>query len=142
MAELLEGPANLSRSLQRALDAGHDVLVQPESDGALRYEDGLAIVAGLAGLMMAGVEKVGALVATGGETARAVLDAWGIPRLRVRGEVEPGVVFSTTDAWWRDLPVVTKAGGFGDARTLVRCRRFLQERKVDAQARAEAGNNA
>jgi len=58
------------------------------------------------------------LVLTGGETARAVLDARSIRDYRLLGEVEPGVPFGIA----RDGTLVcTKAGAFGKADTLVRC---------------------
>ena len=59
--------------------------------------------------------RFGALVVTGGETARAVLSAAGVRALEVRGELEPGVVLSMAGA----LPVVTKAGAFGEPDSLV-----------------------
>jgi 4-hydroxythreonine-4-phosphate dehydrogenase len=62
---------------------------------------------------------VGTLVVTGGETARAVLMAAGVDQLVVRGELEPGVVWSTVSG--RALSVMTKAGAFGDPGVLVRC---------------------
>ena len=49
---------------------------------------------------------------TGGETARAVLDAVAAAGIRLLGEVEPGVPLGTA-AGWRDLPVVTKSRGIG-----------------------------
>ena len=55
---------------------------------------------------------------TGGETARAVLDARGIRGLRLLGEVEPSVPFGMTR---EGALVCTKAGAFGNADTLVRC---------------------
>lgn len=75
------------------------------------------------------VEQVGALVLTGGDTARAVLQTIGVTGLRVWGETEPGVALSIAmGAWVR--PVITKAGGFGDASTLVRCRALLKGSKL------------
>jgi uncharacterized protein YgbK (DUF1537 family) len=57
-------------------------------------------------------------VLTGGETARAVLDARKIRAFRLLGEVEPGVPFGMA----RDGTLVcTKAGAFGSPGTLVRC---------------------
>ncbi len=63
-------------------------------------------------------DVVRTLVLTGGDTARAVLEAYGVDRLQVQGELEPGVVWSVTDS---GLTVITKAGAFGDADVLVRC---------------------
>jgi uncharacterized protein YgbK (DUF1537 family) len=39
--------------------------------------------------------------------------------------VEPGVPLGTA-LGWRDLPIVTKAGAFGTARTIVHCRAALR----------------
>jgi D-threonate/D-erythronate kinase len=68
---------------------------------------------------------VGALVATGGDTATAVLRAWDTTALRLVGEVEPGVALSTSVAP-HPVPVVTKAGGFGTPDTLVQARAKLE----------------
>jgi 4-hydroxythreonine-4-phosphate dehydrogenase len=70
---------------------------------------------------------LGGLVATGGETARAALDALGIRRLRLLSEVEAGLPLSVADGWVRPLPVITKAGAFGSPQSLIRCRQFLRE---------------
>jgi 4-hydroxythreonine-4-phosphate dehydrogenase len=70
---------------------------------------------------------VGALVATGGETARAVMQAWGISALRLLAEVEPGLPLSVTEGWHRPLPVITKAGAFGQPSALVHCLRTLKK---------------
>jgi uncharacterized protein YgbK (DUF1537 family) len=59
------------------------------------------------------------LILTGGETARAVLAAAGVDAIRLRGEVEPGVPIGVT-VGAVTLPVVTKAGAFGDDHTLLR----------------------
>ncbi len=72
--------------------------------------------------------RFGALVLTGGETARAVLDVFGVTALRIVREMEPGVPLSLS-AGPVELPVITKAGGFGDRDTLVRCRRALARKR-------------
>jgi uncharacterized protein YgbK (DUF1537 family) len=88
---------------------------------------------------IAAVRRLGRLVArqarhahyvlTGGETARAVLQARGIRELRLLGEVEPGVPFGMA----RDGTLVcTKAGGFGHAGTLARCVARLQREMKNA----------
>jgi uncharacterized protein YgbK (DUF1537 family) len=69
-------------------------------------------------------EPIGGLVLTGGDTARAVLRALGIAALRVVGEVETGVPILVAEG--SRLPVVTKAGDFGDRETLVKCRSALK----------------
>ncbi|MGN6742194.1 MAG: nucleotide-binding domain containing protein, partial [Amnibacterium sp.] len=82
-----------------------------------------ATAAALGALASALASDFGALVLTGGETARAVLDALGVGRLDVVRELEPGVVLSRAPG----LPVllVTKAGAFGDAGSLVRVATLL-----------------
>mgnify|MGYP001109744584 CR=1 FL=1 len=66
-----------------------------------------------------------ALVATGGETARALLTAMGVPSLRLVDEVERGVPRAVARLA-TPLPIVTKAGAFGDRQTLVRSRAALR----------------
>ena len=124
-AEWVEREAQMERALQE----GQDVLVLPESGAILNEEEGVALAGALGRIVVRGTDFAGGLVATGGETARAVLDTWDIARLRIAGEVEAGVPFSIAEGWQRALPVVTKAGGFGDPETLVRCREFLQRLK-------------
>ena len=67
---------------------------------------------------------------TGGETARAILIRAGVSGLRMAGELEPGVPIglSTGDI---AIPVITKAGAFGDRMTLVRCHAALRGHKSD-----------
>jgi 4-hydroxythreonine-4-phosphate dehydrogenase len=68
---------------------------------------------------------VGALVATGGETARAILAGWGIVSVFILGELERGLPFSFARIDARPLPLLTKAGAFGCEETLVSCWRFF-----------------
>jgi len=114
-------------SLERALNAGRDVVVLPAPEPQLESGKGPLLSSALAELVRPFAETVGALVATGGETARAVFLAWGIHRLRLMGEVEPGLPYSITAGWRRQLPVLTKAGAFGRPETLLHCRHFLRE---------------
>jgi 4-hydroxythreonine-4-phosphate dehydrogenase len=105
--------------------SGQDVLVQFDSAGSCSGEQGGKLARSLARMIAPCVDCVGALVATGGETARAILDAWSIQRLRLLGEVEPGVPYSLAQRANRDVLILTKAGGFGTPDTLLRCREFL-----------------
>ncbi|MFD0267260.1 four-carbon acid sugar kinase family protein [Streptomyces sp. NPDC127106] len=69
-------------------------------------------------------DRVDALVLTGGETAAEVLDALGVTGLSLADEPEPGVARGTLlDP--PALPVLIKAGGFGDDTTLVRLCQLL-----------------
>jgi D-threonate/D-erythronate kinase len=79
-----------------------------------------------AALAMAAVSP-GGLFLTGGDTARAVCRALGCTQLWLGGEVEPGLPWSRLgDGRCADLPVVTKAGGFGNIHSIVKALGFLQ----------------
>jgi uncharacterized protein YgbK (DUF1537 family) len=62
---------------------------------------------------------VEALVATGGDTAVAILRALDQPVVRVMGDLLPGIPYGRIAAAGRPLWLVTKAGGFGTRDTLV-----------------------
>ncbi|MEU2548038.1 four-carbon acid sugar kinase family protein [Streptomyces roseolus] len=67
------------------------------------------------------------LVLTGGETAEAVLRALGAHGIDLHDEPEPGIARGTLTgpAGVPRVPVVVKAGGFGDDRTLLRLHALL-----------------
>jgi D-threonate/D-erythronate kinase len=71
-----------------------------------------------------------ALVITGGETATHLLDAWRVQGLTLVDEVEPGVPLGITlgDCV---MPIVTKAGAFGETATLARAMTRLREMTID-----------
>ena len=121
--------------MDRVIAAGTDMVVMIGEEHSVENETGRLLSAALADLVKPFAAHAGALVATGGETARSVLEAWGIARLRLVGELETGVPISVTEGWSRRLPVLTKAGAFGTCETLLHCLEFL--RKVD---RASAKN--
>lgn len=60
------------------------------------------------------------LVLTGGHTARAVLDLLGVASYALGGEIESGIPWGIAEIDGRSLPIVTKAGGFGDVDSLRR----------------------
>jgi 4-hydroxythreonine-4-phosphate dehydrogenase len=111
-------------ALKEALDAGMDVAVSPGSEFR-ESTMGQPLSAALARMVERYADRIGGLVATGGESARVVLEAWGIHRLRLVSELEAGLVCSITEGWGRLLPVLTKAGAFGTPQTLLNCREFL-----------------
>ena len=67
------------------------------------------------------------LVLTGGHTAHIVLDALGISRFAVSGEVTTGMPWATAISSGRLISIVTKAGGFGDEMALRRAVDFLEQ---------------
>ncbi|MGI3778404.1 MAG: four-carbon acid sugar kinase family protein [Janthinobacterium lividum] len=111
-------------TLERALGSGRDVVVSLAAEPDADPREGLALCHALARLAAPHAGRIGALVSAGGETARAVLLAFGATGLRLRGEIEPGVPLSLTEGG-RAMPVVTKAGAFGRDDTLLRCRAVL-----------------
>jgi uncharacterized protein YgbK (DUF1537 family) len=62
-------------------------------------------------------------VVTGGHTAQQVCDAFWGTALQIFGESEPGIVraMMLRDRDLPDIPMILKAGGFGDEGTLARC---------------------
>jgi 4-hydroxythreonine-4-phosphate dehydrogenase len=120
-----------ARHISVNLQQGTDVLVQFDAAEPCAAEDTRRLTSTLARMLAPCADQAGALVATGGETARAILDSWGIQRLRLLGEVEPGLPWSITEGWRRVLIVLTKAGGFGTPGTLLTCRDFVRDLERD-----------
>jgi 4-hydroxythreonine-4-phosphate dehydrogenase len=110
--------------LGAALAAGQDTIIwQPETramDDAETRDCG-----GVAALLAAERDRIGALFATGGETARCLLEALDVEALDLVGEIEPGVPMGIARGT-RRFPVITKAGAFGTDLTLVTCRSLLR----------------
>ena len=111
--------------LAAAIGSGRDVVALLASEDTIALSEGLVLCQALAGMVAPLAMRLGALVATGGETARAVLTAFGVGGLCLVGEVEPGVPLSLTEGV-RPLPVITKAGAFGGPATLIHCRTILR----------------
>lgn len=58
---------------------------------------------------------LGGIFVSGGSTAEAVCDGLRVTALQVIGEVGPGIARSVLlDGRWPGLPLITKAGGFGE----------------------------
>jgi uncharacterized protein YgbK (DUF1537 family) len=113
-----------AQALDAALAAGSDVAVSIQGE-EVNFQEGPQLAAALAELIAPHLSRVGGLIVTGGETARAILDRAGISGLKMQDEVEPGAPLgvSTGDI---AIPVITKAGAFGDRTTLKRCRAILR----------------
>ncbi len=111
-------------AIRRHLRAGTDVVLTLSDDLGPAGPDDHRLTTRLGELTRPCVELVAGLVLTGGDTASGLLRAWGVPGLRLYAEVEPGVPLSVTTGP-RRIPVVTKAGAFGDAATLRRARARL-----------------
>lgn len=130
VAALHAGPGSedwnrAAAALVRGIARGRDVLLLLGADEPVDLAQGHALAGRLARLVQPAAPLIGGLVATGGETARAVLLGFGTSALRLIGEIEPGVPCSLA-LGGPAMPVITKAGGFGDPETLRRCLRLLR----------------
>ena len=112
--------------VRAALASNRDVVLTVLPGGTMNASMGRRLSLALAALVGPLADQAGALVASGGETARAIAECWGVTGLRMMGEVEPGIPLAVTEGWRRNLPVLTKAGAFGHAGTLVHCSRYLK----------------
>jgi 4-hydroxythreonine-4-phosphate dehydrogenase len=123
-------------AVARALESGSDLLAVfgEESAGP---ERGPALAAAAARLLAPHAARLRGVVATGGDVARAILAALGATGIHLEGEVEPGVPRGVADSR-PPLAVVTKAGAFGDPRTLSRCRAALRAPRAGARAPSPA----
>lgn len=122
---LREGPGSspmlaYGDRIDAAIAAGEDVAVAVDGGEGVDLRHGQQLSEALAELVAPRLHGLGGLIATGGETARAVLTLAGVSGLRVRREVEPGVPLSST-VGAVEIPIITKAGAFGDHLTLIRC---------------------
>jgi 4-hydroxythreonine-4-phosphate dehydrogenase len=111
-------PQALAREVRQSLTTGH-LLLSPDPSEPVRPECAPGVARRLAEAALTALDRIGTLVATGGETARAVLDTAGASSFDVLAEPEPGIVLSRVPAL--DVHLFTKAGGFGDPDALLRC---------------------
>lgn len=103
-----------------ALGQGHDLLIQTESEAHTSLMHGPTLTQALGRLIEPWAGAVGALIATGGETAHGLLPFLGATGLRIVREIEAGAPLSLA-LGPRAFPVVTKAGAFGHPDTLLHC---------------------
>ncbi|NIE66363.1 four-carbon acid sugar kinase family protein [Burkholderia sp. Ax-1719] len=107
-----------------------DLLLRIGRDDAFDPAEGAQLSAMLAALVAPHFARLGGLIATGGETARAMLDAAGIGSLRLITEIEAGVAVARPHTQSHDTAhrpaVVTKAGAFGTDEALYAAWRHLR----------------
>lgn len=97
----------------RVLEQDRDLLLRIGRDEAFDPAEGVHLSEQLAAMVAPHFSKLGGLVATGGETARAMLGAVGIGSLQLLAEVEAGVAFGRPVTTSHCPGIVTKAGAFG-----------------------------
>ena len=113
--------------LARALADERDVLTVLGAEERVKEDMAPHLCNALARILATCRAGIGALVLTGGETARGVLTAFGVRFLVPIRELEPGVPLTLASTENRErFPVITKAGAFGDPDSLVRCRAALR----------------
>lgn len=109
--------AEVAEAAIACLQGGEDVAVLPDQPprGAPDPEAGRALARhlGMAAALAAQSVPLGALFLSGGDTATAVLSALGAHGVRILGEVAPGIPYGRVIGGAAQVPVVTKAGGFG-----------------------------
>ncbi len=115
LGELLAGGAGgavLSTTFQEHLPGKENVIPPALGKAAVRLMEEIPL---------------GGLVLTGGDLALGVCRRLSSSALRIEEEVLPGIPCSTlVDGPFRGLPVVTKAGGFGEEDALWKIIRYLK----------------
>jgi uncharacterized protein YgbK (DUF1537 family) len=109
----------LAHSIGEALAAGIDVVVDLAQGESAPGAGNPQLVSALARLLAPAAREASALVATGGETAAALLARLEVEGIRLLDEIEPGISLGLT-LGELTIPVVTKAGGFGNEDCLKR----------------------
>jgi uncharacterized protein YgbK (DUF1537 family) len=115
-----------ARQAFEALHIGHDVAIAIGLAKESNHDGGAVLSKALAQFSTPLTSRVAGLFCTGGETARALLNAVGIVGIRLVGEIEPGVPLGIGEGSPAGLRIITKAGAFGHPQTLVHCRTVLR----------------
>ncbi len=111
---------NLSRlrTLAESEETFDNLVIRPQYPSENSRLNADTIVRELADCTAAFMEQapVVLLLATGGDTAAALLARLDLRTITIGGEVQPGVVHGLIDTPQGSIRLVTKAGGFGDDR--------------------------
>jgi uncharacterized protein YgbK (DUF1537 family) len=123
-AETLAGDDARTRTrmaleIRAALDRGTDVLVEMPLEEAPDLAIGPSLARALATCLAPALSRMSGLIATGGETAAALLRQCYVGEIRLVDEIEAGVSLGLM-ARDNGVPIVTKPGGFGDPLSLIR----------------------
>ncbi len=123
---VIEAPNGVAPEIARAANARQFVLLAVEDGTGPANAVDVAHRLTRSGLEIAAKVGAGAIVVTGGDTAIALLEASGCSVIEVRGNLMPGIPFSTLHWNGRSVYLVTKAGGFGEKDTMVNIVRCLR----------------
>lgn len=131
---LRQGPshadwAHWQARIGEQLDGWSDLLLRIGRDEAFDPLEGAHLSTMLAELVEPHFARVGGLIATGGETARAILTTVGIDSLQLLAEIEAGVAFSRPIAsrHGHRPGIITKAGAFGSDHALYAAWQYLSD---------------
>lgn len=127
--------------LGAALESGGDVLLAISDAERPDTREGWALCQALARLVSPFSARIGGMISTGGETTHAILSAFKSTGLRMLDEIQPGIPLSIT-LGPRTFPIITKAGAFGSAQTLVYCYDALQRMRSESAHDADLKNEA
>lgn len=117
--------------LRAAFENGDDVLLAISDAGYLDIHQGWMLCQALARLVSPFSSCIGGMISTGGETTHALLSAFKSTGLHIIREIQPGIPLSVT-LGARTFPIITKAGAFGTAQTLVYCYDALQRMRPES----------
>lgn len=126
--------ADFTTVVCEALHRGQHVVVSLSQTSRGDVNDGLRFCKRLASLLAPAVPHAGGVIATGGETARALLGEAGASALHVVEEIEDGMPLLECHLGARALPVVTKAGGFGQPESIYNAWRWLADKSKTANS--------
>ncbi|WP_250536249.1 four-carbon acid sugar kinase family protein [Caballeronia sp. AZ10_KS36] len=112
------------------LRGGQDLIVRIGRDDAFDPAEGARLSTALAALVAPHFDALGGLIATGGETARAMLAAANVGSLELVREIEAGVALGRATTSESNTAggaaIVTKAGAFGSEHALYGAYRHLR----------------
>ena len=115
----------MALDIRAALDRGIDVLVEMPLEEIPDLSIGPALVRALATCLAPALSRMSGLIATGGETAAALLRQCYVGQIRLVDELEAGISLGLMA---RDggVPIITKPGAFGDPNSLIRSLEHLR----------------
>ncbi len=119
MLEQGAGESQFASRVIAGLETGEDVLVEIPQGTSAALTGTPQLAQRLAQALRPAAAYLSGLAATGGETAASLFAQFGIQGIRLVDEIEPGVPLGQT-LGSMSVPVVTKAGAFGDPECLMR----------------------
>lgn len=116
------------RLSQKEFPAARNLVLKATADATGKEGDARQVAAEMARNAIDAARRTHAqaLVATGGDTAIAILTATGNPALQVLGDLMPGIPYARIRVDGAPLWLVTKAGGFGGRDTFRQIARRLR----------------